>query len=230
MPTPASSLRIAIVVPALDEESTLAETLANALEQADEVVLSDGGSRDRTLAIAKQLEVPVVTGPPGRGRQLNRGAEGLQSDGLLFVHADVRIPPNAVELVRQALAGGAVGGGFFVRWRSERALLRFGGRLTNLRTRLTRCPLGDQAQFCRTDVFRELGGFPEWPILEDVDFAQRLKKRGRVALLEPPVEPSVRRYAQGGAVRTVVINWIIWILFFVGVAPERLARLYKEAR
>jgi hypothetical protein len=123
-----------------------------------------------------------------------------------------------------------VGGGFYVEWRSERPVLRFGGRLTNLRTRLTRCPLGDQAQFCLRSTFEELGGFGEWPILEDLDFARRLKRQGRVALLEPPVAASPRRYEKRGVTRTIVTNWLIWLLYLVGVSPERLGRLYRHVR
>ncbi len=217
-------------MPALDEEPSIARTLSELASQAAEVIVSDGGSRDRTVEIARSLGARVVEGSPGRGVQLNRGAAEAGSGVLLFVHADTHLPAEAMERVRQAIADGAVGGGFFVDWVSDRPLLRFGGRLTNLRTRLTRCPLGDQAQFCRADVFRELGGFADWPILEDLDFARRLKGVGPIALLEPPVRPSVRRYQNRGVVRTVVINWIIWILYLVGVSPARLARLYVDVR
>ena len=218
------------MVPALDEESTLATTLPILLEQADEVILSDGGSTDRTVEIACAAGVRVVTGPAGRGQQMNRGAKTSRAEVLLFVHADTHLPGGAVERVREAISEGACGGGFYVEWKAERPVLRLGGRLTNLRTRLTRCPLGDQAQFCRADSFQELGGFRDWPILEDLDFARRLKRHGRVALLEPAVTPSVRRYQTQGVTRTIATNWLIWLLYFVGVSPERLGRLYTHVR
>ncbi len=223
-------LKIAVVMPVLDEESTIAETLPRLLEEAEQVIVSDGGSGDRTLEIAATLGARVVEGPPGRGRQLNRGAAAASGDVLLFVHADTTLPAGSIERVREAVRSGASGGGFFVEWRSERPIMRLGGRLTNLRTRLTRCPLGDQAQFCRADLFGELGGFRDWPILEDLDFARRLKRAGRVALLEPPVVVSARRYQSRGIARTVAINWLIWLLYFAGVSPERLAGLYRNVR
>lgn len=218
------------MIPVLNEESTLAENLPRLLEGADEVIVSDGGSGDGTVEVAGALGARVVGGPPGRGRQLNRGAASTTADVLVFLHADSRLPVGALEQVRQAVVDGASGGGFYVEWRSERPILRFGGRLTNLRTRLTRCPLGDQGQFCRRDVFEALGGFEDWPILEDLDFARQLKRTGRVALLEPPVVISVRRYQNHGITRTIVTNWLIWLLYFLGVSPERLVRLYKDVR
>lgn len=217
-------------MPVLDEETTIGESLPRLLEAADEVIVSDGGSSDATVEIATRAGARVVEGAAGRGPQLNRGAEAASADVLLFVHADTRLPAGALDRVRQAISDGAGGGGFYVEWRSERPILRLGGRLTNLRTRLTRCPLGDQAQFARATLFRELGGFRAWSILEDLDFARRLKRAGRVALLEPPVSVSVRRYQNRGITRTIVINWLIWILYLLGVAPTRLGRLYGNVR
>jgi rSAM/selenodomain-associated transferase 2 len=221
---------IAVIVPALDEESVLASNLPPLVAQADEVILSDGGSEDRTVAIARELGATLVEGPPGRGNQLNLGAAAATSDVLLFVHADTALPAEGVAAVRAAIAEGAVGGGFLVAWHSERPILRLGGRLTNLRTRLTHCPLGDQAQFCRRDTFEQIGGFPDWPILEDLDFSRRLKRRGSIALLEPPVSASPRRYQTRGITRTIVTNWLIWVLYFLGVSPARLGRLYENVR
>lgn len=222
--------RVAVVIPTLDEEATLARALAALADESVQLIVSDGGSSDRTVEVAHGCGAEVVVGGPGRGPQLNRGAAAAAGDVLLFVHADTVLPSGAPSLVRAAIASGAVGGGFLTRWPSPRPLLRLGGRLTNVRTRLTRCPLGDQAQFCRADVFREMGGFRDWPILEDLDFARRLKRRGRIALLEPPVTSSVRRYEVDGVVRTVVNNWVIWVLYFLGVPPRRLARLYRNVR
>ena len=100
--------------------------------------------------------------------------------------------------------------------------------MINLRTRLSRCPFGDQAHFVRRDIFDELGGYRDWPILEDLDFARRLARRGPIALLSPPVVTSGRRYLRGGPFRTVARNWLILALYFGGVPPRRLERLYRR--
>jgi rSAM/selenodomain-associated transferase 2 len=224
-------MRLAIVVPALNEEDTLRRNLPAALESADEVVVSDGGSRDGTVEVARRLGARVVSGPPGRGGQLNRGAAAAEAaDVLLFLHADTTLPACGAEAAREAIAKGAKSGAFFVRFDVDRRTQRLGAWLINRRTRALGLPLGDQAQFVRREVFERLGGFRDWPILEDLDFAMRLRRLGSMALIETPVTTGARRFVEQGTPRTVAINWLIWILFFLGVSPHRLARLYRQIR
>jgi uncharacterized protein len=225
-----------IVMPALNEAESLRRTLPAALAAADEVVVSDGGSTDGTPEVARALGARLVCGPPGRGGQLTRGANASDTAGtadadiLLFLHADTILPAEGSRAVREAIAGGAVGGAFRLRFDTDRPLLRLGARLINGRTRLTGLPLGDQAQFVRRDVFRKMEGYRDWPILEDLDFALRLKREGRTALLEGRVTTAARRFVEQGAARTVATNWLIWLLFLFGVSPHRLARLYRHIR
>lgn len=222
--------RLAIVVPSLNEEGALRRNLPAALAAADEVVVSDGGSTDGSLEVARELGARVVCGPSGRGGQLNRGAAAAEADILLFLHADTTLPPGAAEAVREAVGNGAAGGAFLVRFDVDRPLQRLGARLINLRTRLVRLPLGDQAQFATRRELERLGGYRDWPILEDLDFALRLRRTGRMAVLDGPVTTAARRFLEQGTVRTVATNWLIWILFLLGVSPHRLARLYRHIR
>jgi rSAM/selenodomain-associated transferase 2 len=223
-------MRLAIVMPTLNEEAVLRRTLLAALALADEVVVSDGGSTDRTLAVAAELGARTVSGPPGRGGQLNRGAALAEADILLFLHADTTLPTSAPDRVRAAVAAGALGGAFFLRFDVDRPKLRFGAWLINQRTRLTHLPLGDQAHFVTRSTFSNLGGYREWPILEDLDFAWRLRKLRRMALVDDEVTTGARRFLEGGVIRTVLTNWLIWALFCLGVSPDRLARLYRQIR
>jgi uncharacterized protein len=223
-------MRLAIVVPTLNEEASLRRHLPAALDAADQVVVSDGGSTDGTLTVARELGAIIVTGPPGRGGQLTRGAEATDAPLLLFLHADTLLPPDGVCRIREAVAGGAVGGGFLVRFDVDRSVLRLGERLINARTRWTGWPLGDQAQFVTREAFRRLGGYRDWPILEDLDFVMRLRCLGRTVLIPSPVTTAARRFQEQGIARTVSTNWLIWLLFFCGVSPHRLARLYKNIR
>lgn len=227
MPHP---LPLAVLIPTLDEEETLRRNLPAALAAADEVVVSDGGSRDATVRVALELGARVVSGPPGRGPQLNRAAAAAGADVLLVLHADTVLPPGAVEAVREAVAAGAVGGGFLVRFDAAGFVYRLGERVANLRARLTRAPLGDHGQFVSRAAFEALGGFREWPLLEDLDFIRRLRRRGRVAVLPLRVTTSARRFEAGGPLRTVLGNWLIWVLYAVGVSPHRLARWYGNVR
>ena len=222
-------MRLAIVVPTLDEEEALRRNLPAALAAADEVVVSDGGSRDGTLAVARAHGVRTVCGPAGRGGQLNRGAEATEAELLLFLHADTVLPADGPRRVREAVAAGAVAGAFMLRFDADLARLRLGAWLINLRTRLTRLPLGDQAQFVTRPAFERLGGFRDWPILEDVDLMWRLRGE-RLALIDSRVTTSARRFVERGVVRTVATNWLIWLLFALGIPPWRLAGLYKQIR
>jgi rSAM/selenodomain-associated transferase 2 len=227
-------MRLVIVMPALNEAESLRRTLPAALAAADEVVVSDGGSTDGTPEVARALGARVVCGPPGRGGQLTRGADAAAGtagdDVLLFLHADTVLPEEGSRAVREAIAGGAVGGAFHLRFDTDRPMMRLGARLINGRTRLTGLPLGDQAQFVRRDVFRKMEGYRDWPILEDLDFALRLKREGRTTLLAGRVTTAARRFVEQGAARTVATNWLIWLLFLLGVTPHRLARLYRHIR
>lgn len=225
--------RVSIVIPALDEERAIGAALAGALAQADEVVLSDGGSIDRTVEIAVGSGARAICGPRGRGQQLNRGAAettGEPHDVLLFLHADTALPADGVALVRNAIAAGADGGAFEIRFDGRGWVYRLGERVASLRSRWSRLALGDQALFVRRDRYAAMGGFRDWPLLEDLDFMLRLRACGTIAILRPPVVTSARRFAARGPLRTVVRNWWIWTQFVRGVAPELLAASYKDVR
>ena len=229
-------MRLAIVVPTLNEEDTVRRNLPAALGVADEVIVSDGGSTDATVEVARSLGARVVTGPPGRGSQLNLGAAQAlapttePADILLFLHADTTLPPGGAEAVRAAVARGAQGGAFLLRFDADRPMQRLGTRLVNWRTRWLRVPLGDQAQWATRETFEKLGGFPDWPLLEDVRFMGRLRRLPGFTIIEEPVVTGSRRFLEQGSVRTVAINWLIWLLFLGGVSPHRLARLYRHIR
>lgn len=226
-------MRLAIVIPTWNEEGTLRRNLPLALAHADEVVVSDGGSSDGTIEVARAFGARVVSGPACRGAQLNRGAAATDADVLLFLHADTVLPRDAGRRVKEAAAAGAPGGAFFIHFDCDGFVYRLGGRVVNLRTKLVFTPLGDQAQFVTREAFREMGGFREWPILEDLDFAKRMRRRWgrrRLAVLEEPVVTSARRFEKQGPARTVALNWAIWLLFALGASPHHLAKIYRHVR
>ena len=223
-------MRLGIVMPTLDEERALRQHLP-AARAIGEVVVSDGGSTDDTVAVARELGAQVVVGGAGRGRQLRVGADAApDADVLLFLHADTILPAGARQAIADAVARGAEGGGFRLRFAPETPLFRLGSAIVNLRTRLTKLPLGDQAQFVTRAAYDALGGYRDWPLLEDLDFARRLRRRGRSVVLPCAVITSTRRFRQRGIARTVATNWLIWGLFACGVGPHRLSRLYAHVR
>jgi rSAM/selenodomain-associated transferase 2 len=221
---------LSIVVPTLDEAAGLAAhlgALAPLRARGCEVVVVDGGSRDATREIARGLADAVVTAPRGRGPQQNAGARAARGRLLLFLHADTRLPPGALEAVRAALADGArAWGRFDVEIAGRHPLLPLVARLASLRSRLTGIATGDQAIFVRRDRFEAAGGFPEVPLMEDVALSAALRRLGRPACLRLRVVTSGRRWESRGVLRTVLLMWWLRLLFWLGRDPAALARWY----
>jgi rSAM/selenodomain-associated transferase 2 len=223
---------LSLIVPTLDEEQTLAATLATARQSGmREIIVVDGGSSDGTMRVAHALADRVVTAARGRAHQMNAGAALAGGDVLLFLHADTHLPPGYLTAVARALVDPAVvGGRFDVRLDAEGLIYRAIERLINLRSRLTGVATGDQALFVRRDVFVRLGGFPLLPLMEDVAFCRALKRVGPLACLRERVTTSARRWQRRGVLRTVLLMWTLRAAYYAGVAPERLARAYGDAR
>lgn len=224
-------MKIAIIIPALNEAACLARTLSalRTLDGEMEILVVDGGSTDDTVKIARDLNVPVVVGPRGRGAQMNYGASLVISDVLLFVHADTLLPGDAYALITEALRNPEITGGCFrLGFDKTNAVLRFLAYCTRFRCRVFH--YGDQAFFVRTNYFRESGGYREYPIMEDLDFWLRMVRTGKVALLGAAVVSSARRFRRFGFVRQQIRNGLLVLLFFLGVSPFTLSRLYRDVR
>jgi hypothetical protein len=164
-----------------------------------------------------------------RGARLARAAQSSSSaEVFLFLHTDTLLPRDWAASVRGAITSGAVGGAFHLSFSTGGAPMRWVAFWANARTAFTRVPYGDQAPFVRRDVYERLGGHKPWPLLEDVDFAERLKREGQVAILSAAVQTSPRRYLERGVLRTVLVNWRTLFRFRRGVSPERLAEEYRK--
>ncbi|MFN7641569.1 MAG: TIGR04283 family arsenosugar biosynthesis glycosyltransferase [Burkholderiales bacterium] len=223
-------LRLSIVVPALDEADSISATVRDALAQADEAIVVDGGSRDATGALAAAAGARVVQAPRGRASQMNAGAAVAQGDVLLFLHADCRLPAGAGDAVRTAVGAGARWGRFDVRLDSPRASLAVVGAMMNLRSRLSGIATGDQALFVDRGLWEALDGYAPIPLMEDVELCTRLRRVARCACLRERVTVSARRWETRGVVRTVVEMWAWRAAYALGVSPARLHRLYYGRR
>jgi rSAM/selenodomain-associated transferase 2 len=230
-------MRLAIVVPVLDEaaqiESCLS-ALADLRQRGASVIVVDGGSRDATVRLAAPLCDRVVVAPRGRALQMNAGArseEACSADVLLFLHADVRLPPAADRLVFQGLAKrGACWGRFDVRLQGRSFGLRLVATLMNLRSRATGICTGDQAIFVEQGAFVALEGFAPIALMEDVEFCRRARRLSAPVALRPPVTVSARRWDQAGVARTVLQMWWLRLAYFMGADPQQLAQRYRNAR
>ncbi len=196
-----------------------------------EAVFVDGGSTDGSREMLEHAGVRWIRSEPGRARQMNAGAAILDADVLVFVHADTEVSSSHFEDVRKAMADeDVVGGRFDVRLSGSHPAFRIIEFFINLRSRLTGISTGDQAMFVRREVFERLGGFPDQPLMEDVEFSRRLKREGRIACLRRKVVTSSRRWERHGIARTVLLMWALRLRYWLGADPALLARRYEDAR
>ena len=220
-------MKLSIVVPVLNEAVGIAgalDALAPLRARGHEVVVADGGSEDATREIAAPLADRVVIAPRGRARQKNAGAAAASGDALLFLHADTRLPPDADALVSAALAQHSWGR-FDVSIEGGSALLAVIAFFMNLRSRLTGIATGDQAMFVRRAAFR---GFPEIALMEDVAFSKAMKRQSPPACLREKAVTSGRRWERHGVLRTILLMWRLRLAYFLGAAPDELARRYAS--
>lgn len=226
-----------MVIPALDEEASIARAIRSCREAGPcEVIVVDGGSRDRTPEIAGAGADAVIAAPRGRAAQMNAGAAAARGEALLFLHADTLLPGGSVSAVLGALRDPAVvGGAFRVRLAASRdagqyvrAALWITGRMIGARGAVSRSYSGDQAIFVRAETFRSVGGYPEIPLMEDVELSRRMRRAGRTVLLPLRVETSGRRWEAWGALRTVLFMWRIRIGYLLGRTPSRCAEAYRR--
>ena len=220
-------MKLSIIIPVLDEAALIGATLASLASlrgRGHEVIVADGGSADTTRALAAPLADRVIAAPRGRARQMNSGAAAASGAALLFLHADTRLPENADHLIFHSLKKN-MWGRFDVAIEGRATLLPVIAVLMNLRSRLTGIATGDQAIFVRRDAFP---GFPEIALMEDVAFSATMKRRSPPACLRARVATSGRRWDRQGVLRTMLLMWRLRLAYFLGAAPDELARRYAN--
>jgi rSAM/selenodomain-associated transferase 2 len=224
-------MKLSIVVPMLNEARALPKLLEHLLplrRYGVEVILVDGGSEDDSAALATRAGFAVIHAERGRARQMNAGAAAASGDVLLFLHADTRLPDGALQMIDAALTEGRHAWGRFDvefdlrSWTMEATA--FG---MNLRSRLTGIATGDQALFMTRAAFDAVGGFPDQPLMEDVEITSRLRRRSPPACIRRPVLTSARRWQSRGPWRTILLMWRLRLAYRFGVSPADLERQYR---
>lgn len=223
-------LKISIIVPALNEADNLRATLDALKNFGDaEIIVVDGGSDDATVSIARDYNVKILHSSRGRGTQLQTGGAAASGDVLWFVHADTIVPIDAIFEIEKVLKDSrVVGGNFTIRFDGDRLAAKF---LTRLYPNLRKLGLiyGDSAIFVRREIYQKIGGFKAYPIFEDLDFIERLRKMGEIVTLPATVTTSSRRF-EGKSFTLTFARWtILQILYWLGVGPETLLKIYFPA-
>ncbi|TAN52273.1 MAG: glycosyltransferase [Methylococcaceae bacterium] len=223
--------RLSIILPTLNEAAAIGDTLQSLQAMRGrgvQVIVADGGSSDGTLLLAIPWADRVLSVSSGRARQMNAAAAMALGEVLLFLHADTRLPEQADGLVLDGLgAGDRLWGRFDVRIAGRSWLLRVVAFCMNRRSRWTGIATGDQALFVRRETFQALGGFPDQPLMEDIELSQRLCRLGPPLCLRARVVTSGRRWETRGVWRTIWLMWRLRWLYWRGVSVDRLAEEYR---
>ncbi len=223
-----------IIIPVYHEAGTINDCIAHlhGLKHKGtfEIIIVDGDPQGSTIKVIEDKQVIKKGSQKGRARQMNKGASVASGEIIVFLHADTRLPPDALTIVWSCMEAGLAGAGAFdLGIRSDRRIFRITEKYVALRTRLTRIPYGDQAIFMRKEYFRELGGYKDVPLMEDVEIMQRIKKRGdKICIIPEKVMASPRRWAREGILSCTLRNWTIQFLYYLGVPPERLVNYYSQ--
>lgn len=220
---------VSVIIPTLNEERSIAATLqAIALVKGQiEVIVADGGSKDRTVEIARQFGARIIAGDRGRGTQIHNGARAARGPTLLFLHADTIAPSNVVDAINECLSRDVTvsGGNFRIRFDGPGRAASF---MTWLYPKLENLGLcyGDSGIFVRASVYDEIGGFKPLPLFEDLDFVKRLKQRGRMIHLPLELVTSSRRF-EGRSFPSTFLRWsILQAMYWIGVSPRTLSKFY----
>lgn len=225
-----ASVAVSVIVPVLNEAAGVVPTLqalAAMRQRGVEVVVVDGSSSDGTANLAQPHASVVLNAPRGRARQMNAGAAVARGGVLLFLHADTQLPTNADQLVLDAMASGAVWGRFDVRISGRAWMLRVVAALMNARSRWSGIATGDQALFVRREAFERIGGFPDQPLMEDIELCKRLRPVARPSCLRAKVITSGRRWESRGVWRTIFLMWRLRWRYWRGESAAQLAQAYR---
>ena len=224
---------IDIIIPVLNEAAIIKPTLEKLRDSKAEIeiIVVDGGSKDNTVTIAKKVGVEVITASGGRSAQMNAGANTARGDILLFLHADTQLPSNFVDLIPQTLnQPGVIAGAFELAIEGNGRSLRAVEKLVKVRSHWFSLPYGDQAIFMTKQIFTEVGGFPNIPIMEDFELIQQLKRRGKIAIAPAAVITSGRRWQKLGVWQTTLINQLIIAGYYLGISPTKLSKFYRRQK
>lgn len=220
-------MKFSVIIPTLNEAKFIQTTIQRIrdLDESAQIIIADGESSDETVQICRKAKLEVVFSKRGRGSQCNAGAEKASGDVLLFLHADTFLPQNAFQLLSDYFSNEQIKiGTFRLSFDSPNPMLRFYCMFTKFDSMFTR--FGDQCIVVRKSFFKELRGFPDWPLFEDVHLLRLARQRMAIISFPSYVITSARRFKTRGIIRTQIFNGLLLFLYLLGVSPVHLAKWY----
>ena len=223
---------ISVIIPTLNAGEALPAclmALGEGLQEGliRELIVSDGGSTDTTLATARAAGARIIEGAPSRGGQLRRGADLAEGQWLLFLHADTRLTPDWTASVLSHITNDTAAS-FHLSFASRHPMARLTAGWANLRSRVFDLPYGDQGLLISRDLYDAVGGYPDQPLMEDVALARALK--GRITQLPARAVTSPDRYQRDGWLRRGAANLTLLLRYLAGTPPQKLAQRYTKSR
>jgi rSAM/selenodomain-associated transferase 2 len=221
-----------IIIPVYKEEKIINKTIENLQlfrSEKFEIIVVDGEKSGSTLKNIKNIKIKKIHSEKGRGIQMNKGAEKAKGEILVFLHADTILPENALTEIKNVIYDKRFSAGAFdLGINSNKTIFRVIEFISSIRSRLTRIPYGDQSFFLRKKFFLKIGGFKDFPIMEDVELMQRIKRiKCKIKIIHEKVLTSPRRWEKEGILFCTLRNWFLIILYFLGKSPEDLIKYYK---
>ena len=227
-------MKISIIIPTLNESLLLQRLLCGLnkiIDSQGEIIVVDGGSNDNTLEIASKYAHQVFVTEQGRATQMNYGAAFAKGEVLFFLHADSMLTTNAFQKLKEIVKESAyVGGAFRLQIDSNKLLLSIISQVVNLRSRFFHLVYGDQGIFVRKKKFLEIGKFLITPLMEDVEFYGRLRASGKTVILNEKILTSARRWEKEGILYATFRNWLLLIMYYMGIPAKQLEKLYFQVR
>jgi len=222
---------LAIVIPVFNEEKVLPDALNNLRQlNIDELIFVDGGSTDNTKQLIIDAGFNCLTSKAGRAKQMNMGSQNTTSEIILFLHIDTSIGSSNILNIKKTYNQGFLSGRFNIRLSNNGLSYRIISFFINMRSCSTKVSTGDQGMFITRDAFMAVGGFPEIALMEDIALSKKLKALGKVVCLQDVLTTSSRRWEQHGVVKTVLLMWKVRLLYWLGINPEKLAKMYRNTR
>ncbi|MFH2091491.1 MAG: TIGR04283 family arsenosugar biosynthesis glycosyltransferase [Pseudomonadota bacterium] len=227
---------LSVIIPVINEgravNGAIDRLVTAPFNRTMEILVVDGHPDGSTISVINNKDVICLTAAAGRGNQMNQGALVARGRILVFLHCDTCLPEGGLDdIVEMMKSPSLQAGAFDLAIDKKNILFRIIEQTASLRSRISRIPYGDQAIFIKKDYFFLIGQYANIPIMEDVDLMQRIKKnRGRIGFINKKALTSARRWEKEGVLFCTLRNWMLMTLFLCGVAPERLARLYKTQK